>query len=101
MSENKGSFNKVLNTGDVLVVAFGAMIGWGWVVSSGQWIQSGGVLGTVLGFIVAMLVPYDVIMNYVWVISGWVGLGVTIIMIARVIYNRVKYGKGYGLPAAE
>ena len=28
------------------------------------------------------------------------GLG-TIIMIARVIYNRVKYGKGYGLPAAE
>jgi uncharacterized membrane protein YkvI len=59
------------------------------------------VAGTVIGFIVAMLVPYDVIMNYVWVISGWVGLGVTIIMIARVIYNRVKYGKGYGLPAAE
>ena len=26
---------------------------------------------------------------------------VTVIMVARVIYNRVKYGKGYGLPAAE
>jgi hypothetical protein len=37
----------------------------------------------------------------VWVISGWVGLGVTVIMVARVIYNRVKYGKNYGLPAAE
>ena len=59
------------------------------------------VVGTVVGFIVAMLVPYDVIMNYVWVISGWVGLGVTVIMVIRVIYNRVKYGKNYGLPAAE
>ena len=59
------------------------------------------VVGTVVGFIVAMLVPYDIIMNYVWVISGWVGLGVTVIMVIRVIYNRIKYGKNYGLPAAE
>lgn len=35
-NENK---RKKLNTGDVIVVAFGAMIGWGWVVSSGGWIQ--------------------------------------------------------------
>ena len=33
MSEKKGEFNRVLNTGDILVVAFGAMIGWGWGVS--------------------------------------------------------------------
>ena len=51
------------------------------------------VAGTVVGFIVAMLVPYDVIMNYVWVISGWVGLGVTVIMIVRVIFDRIKSGK--------
>lgn len=48
VSNRESEFSKVLNTGDVLVVAFGAMIGWGWVVSSGQWITSGGVLGTVL-----------------------------------------------------
>ncbi|MCI2062414.1 MAG: hypothetical protein LKJ83_06545 [Eubacteriaceae bacterium] len=59
------------------------------------------VAGTVIGFVVAMVVPYDVIMNYVWVISGWVGLGVTIIMVLRVIYNRIKYGKNYNLPSAE
>ena len=47
------------------------------------------------------LKAYDIIMNYVWVISGWVGLGVTVIMIIRVIYNRVKYGKNYGLQKAE
>lgn len=43
---------KVLRTRDVIMLAFGAMIGWGWVVSSGQWIQAGGVLGTVAGFII-------------------------------------------------
>ena len=54
----------MLNTGDVLVVAFGAMIGWGWVVSSGQWITSGGVLGTVLGFIIGGIMIYFVGLCY-------------------------------------
>ena len=38
-------FKKVMSSTDVLVVAFGAMIGWGWVVSSGRWIQNAGVVG--------------------------------------------------------
>lgn len=33
----KENERQLLNTGDVLVFAFGAMIGWGWVVLSGQW----------------------------------------------------------------
>ena len=64
MREKKSAFQKVLNTGDVLVVAFGAMIGWGWVVSSGQWIRSGGVLGTVLGFIIGGIMIYFVGLTY-------------------------------------
>ena len=64
MNEKKSAFQKVLNTGDVLVVAFGAMIGWGWVVSSGQWIRSGGVLGTVLGFIIGGIMIYFVGLTY-------------------------------------
>lgn len=63
MSE-KRQFNKVLNSGDVLVTAFGAMIGWGWVVSSGGWIQSAGVLGTVLGFIIGGIMIYFVGLTY-------------------------------------
>ncbi|MDD3240942.1 MAG: amino acid permease, partial [Lachnospira sp.] len=63
--ENKGrEFNKVLNTGDVLVTAFGAMIGWGWVVSSGGWIQSAGALGTALGFLIGGIMIYFVGMVY-------------------------------------
>ena len=45
-------FDKVLNKSDVFVLAFGAMIGWGWVVLSGQWIQTAGTLGAILAFVI-------------------------------------------------
>ncbi len=61
MSNN---FQKVLGTKDVLMVAFGAMIGWGWVVSSGQWIQTGGALGTALGFFIGGVMIYFVGLTY-------------------------------------
>lgn len=64
MKDSKHELNRVLNTGDVLVTAFGAMIGWGWVVSSGRWIQSAGTLGTVIGFIIGGIMIYFVGMVY-------------------------------------
>lgn len=61
---NKQNEKQLLNTGDVLVVAFGAMIGWGWVVSSGQWITNGGVFGTTIGFIIGGIMIYFVGLCY-------------------------------------
>lgn len=46
------SGNKGLNRLDVFVLAFGAMIGWGWVVLSGNWIETAGTLGAMLAFFV-------------------------------------------------
>ena len=48
MEQKKSEFDKVLGAWDILVIAFGAMIGWGWVVSSGSWIQKGGVVGAAI-----------------------------------------------------
>ena len=65
MANNTNSdFNKVLRTRDVLMIAFGAMIGWGWVVSSGQWIQTGGAIGTAIGFLIGGLMIYLVGLTY-------------------------------------
>ena len=50
MNKKESEFNKVFSAWDILVIAFGAMIGWGWVVSTGNWIEKGGVLGAALGF---------------------------------------------------
>lgn len=36
MEQKTSEFDKVLGAWDILVIAFGAMIGWGWVVSSGN-----------------------------------------------------------------
>ena len=60
----KRSFNKVMSATDILVVAFGAMIGWGWVVSSGRWIQGAGTIGTVIGFVIGGVMIYFVGMTY-------------------------------------
>ena len=46
------------------MVAFGAMIGWGWVVSSGQWIQTGGAIGTAIAFCIGGLMVYLVGLTY-------------------------------------
>lgn len=62
MSKNR--FNKVMSATDILVVAFGAMIGWGWVVSSGRWIQNAGIIGTVIGFVIGGLMIFFVGMTY-------------------------------------
>ena len=51
MNKKKSDFDKVFSAWDILVIAFGAMIGWGWVVSTGGWIEKGGVVGAALGFI--------------------------------------------------
>src|SRR5690625_4101137 len=41
---------KILGKKDVLSLAFGAMIGWGWVVTAGLWITEAGSLGAILAF---------------------------------------------------
>ena len=57
-------WEKMLTTGDVLVIAFGAMVGWGWVVSTGEWIDRGGVLGAVAGFLLGGIMVFFVGLTY-------------------------------------
>jgi amino acid transporter len=47
---SQGNFVRVLNNKEVLALAFGAMIGWGWVVLAGGWVNSAGALGAILAF---------------------------------------------------
>jgi len=45
-------FKRVLDGKEVLALAFGAMIGWSWVVLTGGWLQSAGSLGAMLAFLI-------------------------------------------------
>ncbi|KPM75912.1 MULTISPECIES: APC family permease [Cobetia] len=43
---------RVLARGDVLALAFGAMVGWGWIVLTGGMIQDAGSVGAIIAFII-------------------------------------------------
>jgi amino acid transporter len=64
MSQKKSEFDKVFTAWDILVIAFGAMIGWGWVVSTGGWIESGGVVGAAIGFVIGGIMIFFVGLAY-------------------------------------
>ena len=64
MEQKTSSFDRVLGAWDILVIAFGAMIGWGWVVSTGTWIQDGGVLGAAIGFLIGGVMIFFVGLTY-------------------------------------
>lgn len=47
----KSQFNKTMNIVDVLFLAIGAMLGWGWVVLSGEWVSTAGFIGSIVAFL--------------------------------------------------
>lgn len=64
MEQNKGKLQKILQTRDIISLAFGAAIGWAWVVLSGDWLMTGGTLGAILGFAIGGVMVLFVGMTY-------------------------------------
>ena len=50
--ETTEEFSKVLNSRQVVALAFGAMVGWSWVLVAGTWVSTAGSLGTLIAFII-------------------------------------------------
>ncbi len=58
------TFKRVLGRWDVLALAFGAMVGWGWVVLAGTQITQGGTLGAILAFAVGGFAIFLISLTY-------------------------------------
>lgn len=54
--QQKQEFAKVLGSKEVLALAFGAMIGWGWIVLTGDWIQAAGSVGAITAMALGSLI---------------------------------------------
>lgn len=50
-STTETGLKRTLSGRDTLVLAFGAMIGWGWIILSGTWIDQAGPFGAILAFL--------------------------------------------------
>lgn len=61
---------KALGRWDTLAVGFGAMIGFGWVVLVGGWLEGAGTLGAVLAFVAGGLVMTLVGLTYAELVSA-------------------------------
>ena len=61
MSSN---FKRVLGKWDIFTLSFGAMIGWGWVVLTSEWILKAGVIGAISAFFIGGLVVALVGLTY-------------------------------------
>lgn len=58
------AFDKVLAGKDVVIIAFGAMIGWSWVVNTGEWVNSAGAIGASLAFVIGSVMVLFVGLTY-------------------------------------
>ena len=78
MSANtRPELTKVLGRHDVLALAFGAMIGWGWVVLSGEMTARAGTVGSALAFVLGAVMVFLVGLTYAGIgpraayVCGW------------------------------
>lgn len=62
--EQKSKFDKVMGAWDILVIAFGAMIGWGWVINSGDWITTAGFAGSIIAMLIGGVIVFFVGLTY-------------------------------------
>lgn len=68
-------FVRVLARTDVLALAFGAMIGWGWIVLTGSAILDGGSVGAILAFVIGGIAVLLVGLTYAELASAMPQVG--------------------------
>lgn len=69
------TLHRVLGRGDVIAVAFGAMIGFGWIVLTGTFLNSAGTLGAALAFVIGGVVVAFVGLTYAELVSAMPTVG--------------------------
>ncbi len=66
----EGHFRRVLGRRDALALAFGAIIGWSWVLLTGQWVALGGSLGAMLAFTIGGIAMIFIGLTYAELVSA-------------------------------
>jgi amino acid transporter len=61
---HEGKFIRVLGRRDALALAFGAIVGWSWVLLTGQWILTAGSAGALIAFAIGGLAMVFIGLTY-------------------------------------
>ncbi len=88
---SKKKFKRILGKSDILVLAFGAMIGWGWVVQSGDWILGAGTFGAMTAFAIGGIMIYFIALTYAELTSAMPQNGGEHLFSKRAMGNNVSF----------
>jgi len=74
-SSDHNDFTRILGRWDVLAIAFGAMIGFGWIVLTGGFLEDAGTLGAALAFAIGGVIMALVGLTYAELVSAMPSAG--------------------------
>ncbi|MGH3354326.1 MAG: APC family permease [Nocardioidaceae bacterium] len=97
MSTDSTEFARILGRGDVLAVAFGAMIGFGWIVLTGDFLSDAGTLGAALAFVIGGLVVVLVGLTYAELVTAMPRAGGEHNYVLRAIGSRAAFVTSWAL----
>lgn len=97
MSTQTTEFVRILGRGDVLAVAFGAMIGFGWIVLTGGFLQDAGPVGAALAFVIGGVVVGLVGLTYAELVSAMPRAGGEHNYVLRAIGSRAAFVTSWAL----
>jgi basic amino acid/polyamine antiporter, APA family len=97
MASDTTEFAKILGRGDVLAVAFGAMIGFGWIVLTGDFLVEAGPGGAALAFVIGGGVVALVGLTYAELVSAMPHAGGEHNYVLRAIGSRAAFVTSWAL----
>lgn len=90
-------FIRTLGRWDVLAVAFGAMIGFGWIVLTGGFLEGAGTLGAALAFVIGGVVVALVGLTYAELVSAMPHVGGEHNYVLRALGSRAAFVTSWAL----
>ncbi len=91
MTAQNQDLDRVLGRLDVIAVAFGAMIGFGWIVLTGDFLNSAGTLGAAMAFIVGGVVVAFVALTYAELVAALPKAGGAHVYVLRAMGSRPSF----------
>lgn len=82
---------------DALAIGFGAMIGFGWVVLTGEWLEAAGSLGAVLAFVVGGTIMALVGLTYAELVAAMPHAGGEHNYVMRAMGSRMSFVASWAL----
>lgn len=93
----KQQMAKTMSQSDVLFLSIGAMLGWGWVVLSGDWILTAGFLGSVIAFIIGGVLVIFIGLTYAELSSAIPETGGGLVFVQRAFGMKAAFVSAWGV----